>query len=96
MECNFNAILRLYIKAQQTFTDDDIVNMYPIVKHISPRATDAYNFYTTGGMLIIYLYIYDLVNHIYLCNLLHLYDISINIHLINLKDQQEFLHLPIN
>jgi len=22
--------------------------MYPIVKHISPRATDAYNFYTTG------------------------------------------------
>merc|ERR1712241_378130 len=35
-------------KAQQTFTDDDIVNMYPIVKHINPRATDAYNFYTTG------------------------------------------------
>merc|ERR1719481_1844515 len=35
-------------KQTQTFTDDDIVNMYPIVKHISPRATDAYNFYTTG------------------------------------------------
>ena len=33
---------------QQTFSDEDIVNMYPIVKHISPRATDAYNFYTTG------------------------------------------------
>ncbi len=28
--------------------DEDIVNMYPIVKHINPRATDAYNFYTTG------------------------------------------------
>ena len=37
-------------KQQQTFTDEDIVNMYPIVKHISPRATDAYNFYTTGTL----------------------------------------------
>jgi len=35
-------------KSVQTFTEDDIVNMYPIVKHINPRATDAYNFYTTG------------------------------------------------
>jgi len=35
-------------KQVQTFNDEDIVNMYPIVKHISPRATDAYNFYTTG------------------------------------------------
>merc|ERR1711899_522942 len=30
------------------FGEEDIVNMYPIVKHINPRATDAYNFYTTG------------------------------------------------
>merc|ERR1719435_276650 len=35
-------------KTVQTFGEDDIVNMYPIVKHINPRATDAYNFYTTG------------------------------------------------
>ena len=35
-------------KTVQTFSEDDIVNMYPIVKHINPRATDAYNFYTTG------------------------------------------------
>ena len=35
-------------KAVQTFSEEDIVNMYPIVKHINPRATDAYNFYTTG------------------------------------------------
>jgi len=35
-------------KSVQSFTEDDIVNMYPIVKHINPRATDAYNFYTTG------------------------------------------------
>jgi len=35
-------------KSVQTFSEDDIVNMYPIVKHINPRATDAYNFYTTG------------------------------------------------
>lgn len=31
-----------------TFTEDDIVNVFPIVRHINPRATDAYNFYTTG------------------------------------------------
>merc|ERR1712002_1363797 len=35
-------------KSVQTFSEEDIVNMYPIVKHINPRATDAYNFYTTG------------------------------------------------
>jgi protein TIF31 len=35
-------------KTVQSFSEEDIVNMYPIVKHINPRATDAYNFYTTG------------------------------------------------
>lgn len=30
------------------FHDDDIVNVFPVVKHIAPKATDAYNFYTTG------------------------------------------------
>jgi len=35
-------------KTVQAFSEEDIVNMYPIVKHINPRATDAYNFYTTG------------------------------------------------
>ena len=35
-------------KQQQTFIEEDIINMYPIIKHINPRATDAYNFYTTG------------------------------------------------
>merc|ERR1711992_516923 len=30
------------------FTDEDVVNVFPVVKHINPRATDAYNFYTTG------------------------------------------------
>ncbi|TDG50925.1 hypothetical protein AWZ03_002580 [Drosophila navojoa] len=35
-------------KHKPTFGDDDIVNVFPVVKHISPRATDAYNFYTTG------------------------------------------------
>lgn len=35
-------------KNKPTFNEDDIVNMFPIVKHINPRATDAYNFYTTG------------------------------------------------
>ncbi|KAG9510082.1 Clustered mitochondria protein-like protein, partial [Fragariocoptes setiger] len=35
-------------KLRPTFTEDDLLNVFPIVKHIDPRATDAYNFYTTG------------------------------------------------
>lgn len=35
-------------KHKPTFGDEDIVNVFPVVKHISPRATDAYNFYSTG------------------------------------------------
>lgn len=35
-------------KNKPTFNEDDIVNVFPIVKHINPRASDAYNFYTTG------------------------------------------------
>lgn len=30
------------------FSEDDVINVFPVVKHINPRATDAYNFYTTG------------------------------------------------
>lgn len=35
-------------KNKPTFNEDDIVNIFPICKHINPRASDAYNFYTTG------------------------------------------------
>ncbi|XP_018580277.1 clustered mitochondria protein homolog isoform X3 [Anoplophora glabripennis] len=35
-------------KNKLIFYEEDIVNIFPIVKHINPRATDAYNFYTTG------------------------------------------------
>lgn len=35
-------------KNRPTFTDADILNVFPVVKHINPRASDAYNFYTTG------------------------------------------------
>lgn len=35
-------------KGRPTFTEDDILNVFPIVKHIDPRASDAYSFYTTG------------------------------------------------
>ena len=35
-------------KNKTTFNEDDIVNVFPVVKHINPRASDAYNFYTTG------------------------------------------------
>ncbi|XP_065079467.1 clustered mitochondria protein homolog [Ochlerotatus camptorhynchus] len=44
-------LLREYnfeMKNKSTFAENDIVNVFPVVKHINPRASDAYNFYTTG------------------------------------------------
>lgn len=35
-------------KNKLIFYEEDILNIFPIVKHINPRATDAFNFYTTG------------------------------------------------
>ncbi|XP_050680799.1 clustered mitochondria protein homolog isoform X2 [Leptidea sinapis] len=35
-------------KNKATFSAGDIMNIFPVVKHINPRASDAYNFYTTG------------------------------------------------
>ena len=35
-------------KMKSPFAEEDMVNVFPVVKHIHPRATDAYNFYTTG------------------------------------------------
>ncbi|KAG6443796.1 hypothetical protein O3G_MSEX003024 [Manduca sexta] len=35
-------------KNKGPFTSSDIMNIFPVVKHINPRASDAYNFYTTG------------------------------------------------
>jgi protein TIF31 len=44
-------LLREYnfdLKHKETFHEDDILNMYPIVKHVPPKATDAFNFFTNG------------------------------------------------
>ena len=30
------------------FQEEDVLNMFPRAKHVNPRASDAYNFYTTG------------------------------------------------
>ncbi|KAH8373062.1 hypothetical protein KR009_011218 [Drosophila setifemur] len=51
LKVGIQVLLREYnfeSKHKPTFGDEDIVNVFPVVKHISPRATDAYNFYTTG------------------------------------------------
>ena len=53
--CQTNGIqllLREYnfdLKHKETFNEDDILNLYPIVKHVGLKlATDAYNFFTNG------------------------------------------------
>lgn len=51
LKVGIQVLLREYnfeSRNKPTFNDDDVLNVFPIVKHISPRASDAYNFYTTG------------------------------------------------
>uniref|UniRef100_A0A182FUP9 Clustered mitochondria protein homolog n=1 Tax=Anopheles albimanus TaxID=7167 RepID=A0A182FUP9_ANOAL len=51
LKTGVQVLLREYnfeLKNRATFSDTDIVNVFPVVKHINPRASDAYNFYTTG------------------------------------------------
>ncbi|XP_015794639.1 clustered mitochondria protein homolog [Tetranychus urticae] len=51
MKTGIQILLREYnmdSRNKSSFTEDDILNVFPVVKHINPRASDAYNFYTTG------------------------------------------------
>ncbi|KAL1132056.1 hypothetical protein AAG570_010014, partial [Ranatra chinensis] len=51
LKTGLQMLLREYsfdTKNKLTFFEEDIINIFPVVKHINPRATDAYNFYTTG------------------------------------------------
>lgn len=52
-------------KNRTTFIEEDILNVFPVVKHIHPRASDAYNFYSTGQRKIQEGYLkegYELIN----------------------------------
>lgn len=35
-------------RSRPAFSEEDVLNVFPIVKHIAPRASDAYNFFQTG------------------------------------------------
>lgn len=35
-------------RSRPPFTEDDILQVFPVAKHVHPRATDAYHFYLTG------------------------------------------------
>lgn len=35
-------------KHKEAFGEDDVLSMYPVVKHVPSRASDAYNFFTNG------------------------------------------------
>ena len=51
LKCGIQILLKDYnfnSKTVEAFRDDDILNLYPIVKHINPRASDAFNLYTAG------------------------------------------------
>nr|XP_026499618.1 clustered mitochondria protein homolog [Vanessa tameamea] len=51
LKVGLQVLLREYdfeSKNKTTFSGSDIMNIFPVVKHINPRASDAYNFYTTG------------------------------------------------
>ena len=40
------------VKNRNTFFEEDVINVFPVVKHINPRASDAFHFYTTGQQKI--------------------------------------------
>ncbi|XP_076363788.1 clustered mitochondria protein homolog isoform X2 [Tachypleus tridentatus] len=51
MKCGLQILLKEYGLENCTraaFTEDDILNVFPVVKHINPKTTDAYNFCTAG------------------------------------------------
>eukprot|EP00095_Tigriopus_kingsejongensis_P007062 maker-scaffold1121_size61474-snap-gene-0.19 protein:Tk07062 transcript:maker-scaffold1121_size61474-snap-gene-0.19-mRNA-1 annotation:"eukaryotic translation initiation factor 3" len=58
--------LREYFQdSKSLFSEQDILNVFPRVKHVNPRASDAYNFYTTGQAKIQQGYLkdgYELIN----------------------------------
>ena len=39
-------------KNRNAFFEEDIINVFPVVKHINPRASDAFHFYRTGQQKI--------------------------------------------
>ena len=69
--------LREYFNADDNssslfFSDEDVLNVFPCAKHINPRASDAYNFYTTGQSKIQQGYLKDgCAKYIFFCNVLH-------------------------
>lgn len=51
LRCGIQMKLRDYSlssRNHELFTDEDIVNLFPIVKHVNPRASDAFSLYTAG------------------------------------------------
>lgn len=49
--CGIQILLREYnleSRNKQVFYEEDIVNIFPRVKHIHPKASDAYHFFTSG------------------------------------------------
>ncbi|UYV63604.1 CLUH, partial [Cordylochernes scorpioides] len=67
LKTGIQVLLRDYTfnhRSRPTFTNEDILNIFPVVKHINPRASDAYNFYNTGQTKITQGYIkegYELI-----------------------------------
>ncbi|XP_066302622.1 clustered mitochondria protein homolog isoform X3 [Branchiostoma lanceolatum] len=55
IKCGVQVLLREYTfdsKHRATFTEEDIINIFPIVKHVNPKATDAYHFFQSGQVKI--------------------------------------------
>lgn len=55
-------------KNKEAFHEEDVLNMYPIVKHVPSKATDAYNFFTNGQSKIQQGYLkegYELISEAY-------------------------------
>jgi protein TIF31 len=50
-KCGIQLLLRDFdfdAKSRAVFSENDIINVFPVVKHINPIASDAYNFFQSG------------------------------------------------
>jgi len=51
-EYQFDVLNKSTRSTNECFTEDDILNIYPLIKQVAPKPTDAYQFFTTGQQKI--------------------------------------------
>uniref|UniRef100_A0A673GS64 Clustered mitochondria protein homolog n=1 Tax=Sinocyclocheilus rhinocerous TaxID=307959 RepID=A0A673GS64_9TELE len=43
-----NGVVLSFVRHKPAFTEEDILNIFPVVKHVNPKASDAFHFFQSG------------------------------------------------